>query len=877
MNSYVVNVIIYLISFILSIILILVGYKKKTNKVLLLKKLNIVIIVVNLLYSIAILAVDNVYLYTLSFIGIDWLVLSLLSFVCNYNDVKPIKKFQIAIVTTIIIDNIILIIGAILNSHFSNDSIISFNYTKLSNSILLPIVKVTPYFFFHMCISYFMIGLCLLSIVDKALKAPKLYKVKNISLALGIIAIVIINFIFLMNDLVFDYSIPLYTIELYSLCYFISYRNDKVIIKNVTKTAIHNLSDSFIVYDLDQNPIYFNDSFKSNFTDFTTLSLTNLESYYSFESKEMNEVTTLNLNDKTYNVEKKVFLDNKSKIQGYYIVFHDITYITKLNKKQAYNDTHDTLTGLYNLNYFLRQGDKYIKANPNSYLLLINIVKLKSVYHFLGKKLANQMIIEFSNIIKEISLYEKCLFARAEGENFLILTNKEYNYIIDKINKKILNFKGLINVKNMVFLDFSVSKVMNNLSESYEQVLLTKDYSNNTSKIKLYNDDILNKVEREKQIINSIESGLINHQIQIYLQPQIDSKNNKLIGSEALARWIHPSLGFISPGEFIPVFEKYNLIHILDKYIWEEACKFLNEIKNTKFKELSISVNISPVDFYSLDIFEELTKLVTKYEISISSLRLEITESSFAGDDRIIETINSLRNYGFIVEMDDFGSAYSSLNSLKNIPIDILKLDIAFILGEIDTRAIEILHSIIDMSHNIGLPIIAEGVEDLNQLEILNNLDCYIIQGYFYSSPLSKELFLKYIEQYEISSLDILKRKNYKDKLCFSSLELLYKNNPNPVIILKPIYAKEVIIDYYVYYINHKIIPYISNNSLSYIGRTVKQIIKDKNSVLHDDFFDKLKNDYEFRVSKDYNYKMKNIHYDNYIMVELVLKSIKFN
>jgi len=267
---------------------------------------------------------------------------------------------------------------------------------------------------------------------------------------------------------------------------------------------------------------------------------------------------------------------------------------------------------------------------------------------------------------------------------------------------------------------------------------IKNDYNNRTA---IYDDTLRDTRIWEKSISSALGDALKEHQIIPYLQPQVNDKG-VLEGAEALVRWEHPTEGFLTPNRFIPIFEKNGMIAEVDKYMWEEACKILGRWKGED-NALSISVNISPKDFYFMDVYKVITGLVEKYEISPSALHLEITESFAITDfDKKMAVINKFRDKGFIVEMDDFGSGYSSLNLLQDMPIDVLKIDMMFLRrSEEEEKAHIILKTITEMAKNLGIPSIAEGVETEEQLEMLREMGCTLYQGYYFSKPVPIEEF----------------------------------------------------------------------------------------------------------------------------------------
>lgn len=239
-----------------------------------------------------------------------------------------------------------------------------------------------------------------------------------------------------------------------------------------------------------------------------------------------------------------------------------------------------------------------------------------------------------------------------------------------------------------------------------------------------------------------MQKALLNNEFMMFLQPKHSISTGKIIGAEALARWKHPTRGMVSPAEFIPVFEENGFIIKLDTFIWEEACKRIRKWIDCGISPVPVSVNISREYVHTFDVTSMLLKLVEKHDIPISLLELEITES--ADSIGVEEIVRKLKSSGFKMLMDDFGSGYSSLNMLKNTPFDVLKIDKSFLDEFMDTdRGRKIIEHTISMSQDIGLDIIAEGVETNEQAQFLSQCGCDAAQGFFYSKPIPADEFDK--------------------------------------------------------------------------------------------------------------------------------------
>ena len=270
------------------------------------------------------------------------------------------------------------------------------------------------------------------------------------------------------------------------------------------------------------------------------------------------------------------------------------------------------------------------------------------------------------------------------------------------------------------------------------------------NRIIYYNSDMQFLAQHEFRILTEFMNALKNDEITFYLQPQCHAKTGKIVGVEALARWIKKDGTFVSPNTFIPILEKYNFVTDLDKHMWEKICISLKEWLDLGHAAVPVSINVSRVDIYNFDIANYIRDLADKYSIPHHLIKVEITESAYAETTNVVEDIvRRLRKDGFSVLMDDFGRGYSSLNMLSSIKLDAIKLDSEFLRleGTDYERGIRVIESVVNMAKVMGLPIIVEGVETKEQCEFLMDLGCRYIQGYYFYEPLPVEEFRKVISE----------------------------------------------------------------------------------------------------------------------------------
>ena len=257
----------------------------------------------------------------------------------------------------------------------------------------------------------------------------------------------------------------------------------------------------------------------------------------------------------------------------------------------------------------------------------------------------------------------------------------------------------------------------------------------------LYTEEIGQKVLREQHIIDEMDAALAEQQFIVYFQPKYQLKKMAPYGAEALVRWKKPSGEIVLPNEFIPIFERNGFITKLDYYVWEKVCQFIDSELSQGRNPAPISVNVSRVNLYNPDFMDSLIDLIHRYHIPPHYLNLELTESVFSEDAELIQrAVNYLHDAGFTILMDDFGSGYSSLNILKDVDLDVLKIDMKFFSkGNTAEKGAKIIEAVIRMAESLDMMVIAEGVEEKHQVDFLNDLGCDYIQGYYFGRPMSQD------------------------------------------------------------------------------------------------------------------------------------------
>ena len=261
----------------------------------------------------------------------------------------------------------------------------------------------------------------------------------------------------------------------------------------------------------------------------------------------------------------------------------------------------------------------------------------------------------------------------------------------------------------------------------------------------IYDEEMHQRELMNQRLMNDLRRAVEERELTVYYQPKynIQCDPPRLSSAEALIRWKHPELGMVSPGSFIPLFESNGQIGTLDNYVWNEAARQVAQWRQKYGFELPVSVNLSRVDVFDPTLENRLEEMVRRYGLHHSALKLEVTESAYTDNaEQMIERISRLRSRGFVIEMDDFGSGYSSLNMLSYMPIDVLKMDMQFVRNIVQSeKDFRLVQLVLDIAKYLKVPVVAEGVETEQQLDMLKGAGCDLVQGYYFSRPLPPEAF----------------------------------------------------------------------------------------------------------------------------------------
>ena len=466
----------------------------------------------------------------------------------------------------------------------------------------------------------------------------------------------------------------------------------------------------------------------------------NITVMYKFQEDDCPVITGIHI-DRDYRHENTYRSVNQGKLNGVVV---------------DYLATYDELTGIYNKQAFYAKTKEMLLDNPdkNFDLLRINIERFKVLNDLFGESTGDKLLRYIGKFLKEINL-PLCVSGRLYADNFVVCYEAgkgDSRRMINTLQMVADSFA----INNRTILSFGLYRIDDktlpvSVMCDRANMALWKAKGNFKNPYCEYDEKMRQQVLKEQKIINAMEMAIQNKEFTLYLQPKYDIEKGTIIGAEALVRWISQENGFISPGDFIPVFENNGFVYEVDKFIWEESCRYLRKWLDEGREVHPISVNVSRIDLYDPKLVKHLVDLREKYQLPSQYLELEITESAYTEDpEQIITITRQLREAGFVILMDDFGTGYSSLNMLKDIQIDVLKLDMGFLKSsDYSAKGGNILTAILKMAESLKMQTIAEGVETKEQVEFLKGIGCKYVQGFYYSKPLPVGEFEKLISDTE--------------------------------------------------------------------------------------------------------------------------------
>lgn len=406
---------------------------------------------------------------------------------------------------------------------------------------------------------------------------------------------------------------------------------------------------------------------------------------------------------------------------------------------------YDVWTGLNRDESFYRKVDARLKEDTETgyCLLAIDIEHFKLFNELYGRDTGDQLLFDIASHLKESEKELGGIAGYFGEDNFALLAPGGSQYI-QKIQQQIIDgmsryggYSGFIPVIGVYEVaDRSLSAVAMHDRALMAVSRAKADYN---TRIFYYEEGMLHEMQDEHILMLEIQNGIRQNEFVFFVQPQCNINNGRIVGGEALVRWDRGEKGFVSPGRFIPLIEKTGYITEVDRYIWESVCRWQRSLLDRGIRPVPVSVNVSQKDLFFMDVVGTFQGLIEKYRLSPRLVKVEITESAYAKDlSSLNRVVQRLQELGFAVYMDDFGSGYSSLNMLRSVSMDVLKLDMKFLdfSSEESGRGMGILESVVDMTHMLGMPVIVEGAETEEHIRALKNIGCSYAQGYYFYRPM---------------------------------------------------------------------------------------------------------------------------------------------
>ena len=682
----------------------------------------------------------------------DWLVILLMYYTQYYTGLfKGVWAVKITMMLYSAIDSFVMIANTWTHNVFTISEI-----TK--GEIVVDYVKTSFFYQAHFIYNYVVIIVILISFIFMIAKSSRFYSFRYQVIFIALFSGFVLDLATVSSQSIYDLSTPIYGFMSMIIYYLTLSYVPNELIENTLSLIIKDMNSGIVCFDIHGRCIYCNDILRELYGighDYEEMEKEYRKWIQSIEenrkdSMKMETSIYQNGKKKYYEIVYKRTYDDKQNQVCDYFIFNDRTEDVVSLEHEKYRASHDILTGLLNKEQFYIETAKLIKENRDVKYCLVcsNIKDFKFVNELFGIEKGNEILKKQAEYMKNI-IGEDSLAARLHADRFAMCMPR-IRFDEDLINEAITGIQEAFKNSSFhmhIFVGvYDIHDVEERVSIMCDKANLASETIKNEykSSVAYYTEHLLEKSIEERKIIGEFDRALDNEEFVMFLQPQVDV-SGKPFGSEALVRWQHPDKGLLAPGVFIDVLEKTGFVYRLDRYMWDKAVKQLAEWKKRGINDYHISVNISTKDFYLIDVYETFVGLVEKYDIDPKLLKLEITETALMSDfNKNMVIIKRLQKYGFDIEIDDFGSGYSSLNMLKDISADVLKIDMGFLrASENEVKGQDILESIIGLANKLGMRVITEGVEKKTQVDMLYDMGCKMFQGYYFSKPIPVDEFEK--------------------------------------------------------------------------------------------------------------------------------------
>ncbi|MBQ6343089.1 MAG: EAL domain-containing protein [Anaerolineaceae bacterium] len=689
--------------------------------------------------------------YYIYFLGMNFVMYALLRFTLDYCLLKwPNRAVRNFVHGLLLVDTIQYFLNPIFHQAFTTEAIKVGGYDYY---------RLVPFFgqVFHRVVDYGIFFAVLIIFFVKVIKTPRIYSERYSTLLITMILVGVWETFYIFSRSPIDRSMIGFGVFGLVVFYFALYYRPMRLLDRMLANIASDMPDALFFFDAVGRCIWVNESGiklakleKDNFEPATErlIRMFKLENLKSAESIIRTQYTYKATDGMHYYVlEKHCVSDDHGRVTGSFLTIRDNTEEQRAFEQQQYNIHHDELTGLFTREYLYDRIKKMIQTNPGTeyYIVFVDANNFKVVNDIYGAEFGDYALKVLADWVRN-TFAGKGVYGRIAGDMFGVCVPVE-KFDEEQLNHDLTNFVVKDGkVEHPLLVHLGVYKVVEpglDISVMFDRarVALSTIKDEFSKHIAYYDDNMKEKILWDQLITSQLHRAMETREIRPYLQPIVDSAG-KVVGAEALVRWLHPVDGLLNPGSFMPVFERNGLVAEVDKYMWRYACEILARWKE-EGRNLFISVNISPKDFYFMNVADEIKSVVHEFGVDPSKMRVEITETAMMEDiDNRVKVLNDLQQNGFMVEMDDFGSGYSSLNMLKDMPVEVIKLDMVFLKKSSNNhKAKKILNHIVKLSDDLGVTSLTEGVETYDQYEMLVDMGCKLFQGFYFAKPMPEDEF----------------------------------------------------------------------------------------------------------------------------------------
>ena len=725
--------------------------RKKENVSASLVIMNFMCLLTMYLYASSLWVEEYKYVFGFAnfyYASVPWLLLSVVNFMFIFTGIAVKSKASIVIKVLILICCLFDLNGFIMNLNGKKtlDIIQKFDST---GELTGWVASYGWIFNIHLAVSYIQVALIAGLLVRKIIISTKIFRIKYEIIFGMFLLIIAVNAVFLTLMPEYDFSILGYVICAVYLCYSALYSMPKYMSSQMMKLISENINHVVVCFDSAGNKVYANKKAVELYSDIGCEShLDELILETASDSFMNSEILKVNGREYFFDEEITRVKDSKNRLVGVCANLSDNTKVMKQMQKELYDSTHDELTGLYNRRSFFEYASKILRNSRDTefYIVATNIKDFKMINSCFGTELGDEVLIAQSKKLL-LADYPDTIHGRISSDNFAMLIPKNcFNQtkaventgslqkIFDNLHYEIKVYIGI----------YEVSDIYENVSSMYDkaQLAMRSIYGSYDRTLAFYDRSLMDKLYEEKNIIADFDKFIKNGDFQVRLTPLITCSTEKLCGAQTVVYWMNPVKGLLRENTFEPLLDRTMMQHKLDLYVWDKAAQILSGWQK-KGINLYLNIKVSQQSFYYTNLPEVFTGLVKKYDVNPEFMVLGVNENCFTRDVKMhVDVLNKLHDAGFRIELDDFGSQFSSLNILKDIDADILKINFdQFYQTEQTERTLTIIESMITMAKSVGMIVTARCMEFQRQKDFLRSAGCDIIQENYYENVVSESEF----------------------------------------------------------------------------------------------------------------------------------------